>query len=384
MPSPATARPAPSAVFLLGLALLTGCGRLIQTVPPAHGETVASGLSAPQGVEVDGSGNIWVIDSGTGGDQVVATLPGAPGQPDVQITLGNTAKLVRVDTGGQQQTVTTLPSVGTPFGNSGGARITTLGGDVYVTAGQWSGLPAPQPPQPDRVAAVLRVSGNAATQVANLFAFEAANNPDKVPAVPPTPNGQPGIDSHPYGLTSLNGQLYVADAAGNDLLRVDPATGAVSLVTVFAPLTVPNTETADPNDTIQAQAVPTGLTVGADGALYVALLPGGEVPGTAKVVRVDPATGQQTDWATGLSQLTDVRKGPDGNLYAVQLAPTGPGSGSVVRISAKNSKEVVLGGLNFPTSIAFNSRGDAFIAVNGVSPDGRVVRYDFLTRYKGQ
>ncbi|BDP43534.1 hypothetical protein DAETH_35030 (plasmid) [Deinococcus aetherius] len=363
-----------SAALLATAFLLAGCTREV-VVAPAHGSVVASGLNGPQGVYVDGQDNVWVADSGTGGTQVIGSIPGESGP--VSITLGDTARVVRVSAGGEQTVVTTLPSLGTPFGAVGASRLTTLGGEVYVTNGQWTAFPGGGT-RPAKLAAVLKISGNAATEVADTYAWEAANNPDGVPAE------QGGIDSHPYGLTALNGRLYITDAAANTLLRLDPATKTLATVTVFQALRVTPPGATEP---IEAQAVPTGVAAGADGALYVALFPGGpELPGSARIIRVDPVTGAQTDYATGLSGLTDLRAGPDGNLYAVSFAPTGPGSGSVIRVKANNVKETVLGGLNFPTSIAFNARGDAFVAVNGVGEPGtgRVLRYDFLTRYGAQ
>ena len=45
------------------------------------------------------------------------------------------------------------------------------------------------------------------------------------------PAAQGGLDSLAAG---PDGQLYVADAGGNDLLKVDSATGTVSLVASLA------------------------------------------------------------------------------------------------------------------------------------------------------
>ncbi|WP_027482170.1 ScyD/ScyE family protein [Deinococcus pimensis] len=373
MPSPKAVRSARSAALLLGALLLGGCAQQTSQptpTPPAHGVAVTTNLNGPQGVLVDDAGNVWVTDPGTGGPTTVATIPGTP---PLVFTVGDTARLLKVDASGTATTVATLPSLGSPFGASGASRVITVGTDVYFTSGQWSGFPGSPPARPAKMAAVLRLSGTTVTEVANLFAFEAANNPDGVPPA------EGGIDSHPYDLTSLGGALYVVDAGANDLLRVDPATGTVTLVAVF-----PKQEVTDPQTKakVQAQAVPTGVAVGADGALYVSLLPGEPMPpGSAKVVRVDPATGAQQDWVTGLTALTDLQRGPDGNLYAVSLGGAGPNSGAVVRITGKDRSETVLGGLNFPTSVAFNARGDAFVTVGGVAPGGKVLRYDFLTSF---
>ena len=371
-------------VPFLCTSVLVGCTRVATVTPPAHGAVVLSGLNGPQGVYLDDQDRLWAIDSGTAGTTVIGSFPGPGGGAPTPVTLGTTARVLRVaSSGGEASVVASLPSLGTPFGISGGSRLVALNGQVYATNGQWPLPPQPDgtvPARPTGVAAVVRLDAGGPAEVADLYTWEAGTNPDGVPAA------EGGIDSHPYGVAALGGQLYVADAAANDLLRVDPASGAVKTVTVFAPLQITPAGGGAP---VSSQAVPTGVTVGSDGALYVSLYPGGageEVAGSAQVVRVDPTSGAQSVYASGLNSLTDVRRGPDGNLYAVSFAPTGPGSGAVIRLKADNVKETVLGGLNFPTSLAFNSRGDAFISVGGVGApgSGKVVRYDFLTGYQTQ
>ena len=80
------------------------------------------------------------------------------------------------------------------------------------------------------------------------------------------------------------------------------------------------------------------------------------MPGSAKVLMVTP-DGEMSDYATGLTMLTDLRRGPDGALYAVQFGmfteqgPV-PDAGSVVRIHEGTASEVLVSGLSFPTSLA--------------------------------
>ena len=182
----------------------------------------------------------------------------------------------------------------------------------------------------------------------------------------------------------------MADAGANDLLKVDPTTGQVELVAVFdgVPAPMPN-----PNrgDAMEADPVPTGVTFDQDGNLYVSLLPGFPfLPGSAKVVQVTP-DGKVSDYATGLTLLTDLRTGPDGHLYAVQIGtfteegPV-PNSGALIRIQAGDGSEVIIGGLSFPTSVAFNAAGDAYVTINGgFSPPGTgaVMLYKGVTHMAG-
>ncbi|WP_216319967.1 ScyD/ScyE family protein [Deinococcus aestuarii] len=364
---------APSSLAALVLAgLLVGCTRerAAQTPP----RLVASGLNGPQGVYVAGDGSVWVTDDGLGGAiTFTAVGPGGPAQGNY----GDSARVVRVTPDGTQSVVTSTPSVFVPgIGPTGGGKIAVIGSSVYIGSGVWNA--AFSVGRPDKVAAVLRVGESGAQEVANIFAFEAATNPDGV-----APE-QGGLDTHPYGLTAgPDGQLYVADAGANAVFRVDPASGAVSLVASLAGLTGTG-----------AQSVPTGVTFGNDGSLYVSLLSGGPFPsGAARVVKV--SGGAASDFATGMTMLTDVERGPDGHLYAVSFGrfdasaggnPFVANAGSVIRLKANGDKETVLSGLNYPTSIAFNPDGDAFVAENGVGApgSGRVMRYTGLTRYTPQ
>ncbi|PNY80321.1 ScyD/ScyE family protein [Deinococcus koreensis] len=357
---------------LLSLALLSGCARPVTPTAPVPPKVVATGLNGPQGVHVSADGTVWVTDDGLGG-----TTPfTVPGQTDPG-NFGDSARLVKVAPDGTQSVVTSMPSINIPgIGPTGGGKIAVIGDAVYVANGVWNaGFSVARPA---KASAVLRVDGSATVELANVFAFEAATNPDGVAPA------QGGIDSHAYGLAAgPDGQLYVADAGANALFKVNPQGGLVSLVASLAGKTGTG-----------AQSVPTGVAFGNDGNAYVSLLSGGPFPsGAARIVKV--AGGVVSDFATGLTMLTDVEKGPDGKLYAVSFGSFNPAStaipftanaGSIIRLGSGGEKTTVLSGLNYPTSISFNAAGDAFVAENGLGlpGSGRVVRYSQLTRYTGQ
>jgi hypothetical protein len=224
------------------------------------------------------------------------------------------------------------------------------------------------------MAAVVKIESGKATVVANAWDLEGSENPDGFIK-----------ESHPYGLTpGPDGKLWVADAGANTLFTVDPASGSVELMAVFdgisSPLPNPNRGGA-----MESDPVPTGIAIGDDDNIYVSFLPGFPfLPGSAKVVQVTP-DGQVSDYANGLTMVTDLRKGPDGALYAVQLGqfteqgPV-PNSGSIVRVKEGADSEVVIGDLSFPTSIDFNASGDAYVTINGVGApgSGEVVKFAAL------
>lgn len=351
--------------LLLVLALLSFSGAALAQEGPMTGDQgtpIAQGFNGPQGILVDPSGDIWVIDSGMGGPEELPWI--TPEGEQVVGQFGQSAQVARI--AGSDHTVTqvaSLPSIHAGQDTVGGARLALVDGVLYATSGQ--GMGGPDTEMPANMGAVVRIDADGTvTTVADLWGFERANNPD--PAL---------YDAHPYGLEpGPDGMLYVADAGANDLLKVDPATGEVSLVAVFEPLpgVFPR---PDRGGEMLTDPVPTDVVFDEAGNALVSLLPGAPfVPGSSKVVQVAP-DGTVSDYATGYTMLTDLAWGPDGNLYGVQFAVFGeqgptPNSGAVVRIAAGSGPEPVIQGLSFPIALDFNEAGDAYVAINAVGPPG--------------
>jgi sugar lactone lactonase YvrE len=368
-----------SAFVGIAIASVFVLAALAGVVSAADGGTViATGFNGPQGILVAPDGTVWVIDSGTGGDQEMTIKDPETGQ-DVKVTIGDSARVVQIAADGTQSVAATLPSVAIPQEEgSGGNRLALLDGVLYATSGGWTEADL-GPTAPPKMAAVVKIEGGQATEVAQPWKLEQQSNP-----------GGFVVDSHPYGLAAgPDGNLWVADAGGNDLLKVNPSTGQVDLVAVFPgiPGPMPNPERGGASE---MDPVPTGVAFGADGTVYVSLLPGAPFPpGSSKIVKVG-ADGSISDYATGLTMTTDVRMGPDGNLYAVQIGQFSeqgpiPNSGKIVRIRAGGAPELVVSGLSFPTSIDFNTAGDAYVTTNGVGApgSGQVVKYATLTSAAG-
>ncbi len=184
-------------------------------------EIIASGFNGPQGVLVDDEGGVWVIDSGLGGEEDIQYVSPETGEA-IDTRMGPTARIVMISPDGEQTEVTTLPSlVAGEMEMLGGARLALLDGVLYATTGGWIGGVASGPP--DLMGVVARVEGGMVSTVADLWAFEEANNPDGLI-----------LEAHPYGIAAgPDGWLWVADAGANALLRVDPASGAIELVAAF-------------------------------------------------------------------------------------------------------------------------------------------------------
>ena len=198
-------------------------------------------------------------------------------------------------------------------------------------------------------ATALTIKPNAGKPVvADLSTFEQTKNPDQhvsygvhnpsqcvtdaltAAGVPVSYKGE--VDSHPYSVTSLgHGSWAVADAGGNDILKVD-AKGHVSVIAVLPaqPHRVTAGEAAGlglpgcvVGVTYRFEAVPTDVEVGPHGMLYVSTLPGGpEGPALGargSVYVVNPWTGASHRLATGFAGATNVAVSPGGTVYVAEL-----------------------------------------------------------------
>ncbi len=123
------------------------------------------------------------------------------------------------------------------------------------------------------------------TPILNMVAYQAGDL-DPYNVAPQDP-----AETNPYGIAALKtNDVLVADAAGNDIIRVSPDGSAVT-VARFTTRLVRTDKVGDPTlpPKLPAEAVPTSIAIGRDGWAYVGQLVGfpGR-PGSAKIWRVNP------------------------------------------------------------------------------------------------
>ncbi len=242
---------------------------------------------------------------------------------------------------------------------------------------------------------LYRLSQGTARKLVNLFEFEQNYDPD----------GGEHPDSNPFDVASLGGSAaLVADAGGNDLLRVNNR-GEVHVLAVFPDELVSTVNAKDLADcsgtpipdlaflcdlppTIPAQAVPTSVAVGPDGYFYVGELKGFPAPvGESNIWRVSP----HASWAIcgsspdcvkvfdgGFTSIIDLNFGPDGHLYVAELderswgileflgTATG-GSINSCDVSALTCNEVATG-IPILTAIAVGNDGSVWATRNALIP----------------
>jgi hypothetical protein len=178
--------------------------------------------------------------------------------------------------------------------------------------------------------------------------------------------GETTFDSDPYDITPYRGGFAVVDAAANSLLWISPF-GQVKMLARF-----PAVPEVFGQATVQAQAVPTSVAVGPDGALYVGGLRGvPSLAGTADVYRVVPGHAP-TVWATGFSAITDIAFDHHGRLLVLEFSTAGllgQAPGALLRVENNHRTTTVLDtGLAQPTGLAVGRHGAVYVANNGTSP----------------
>jgi hypothetical protein len=151
-----------------------------------------------------------------------------------------------------------------------------------------------------------------------------------------------------------DGNLYVADAGGNDVLKVTPD-GDISVVYAW-----------------KENSVPTSVAFDKQGRAHVGFLTPFPIPtGGSRLERLN--SGGTEIVVPHLTAVVDTKVGPDGNVYVLEfmsefvMSPPPPSykpmSGRVLRVTGSGLEEVA-GGLNFPTKMAFGPDGALYVANN--------------------
>lgn len=321
--------------------------------------TVASGLTNPRGFTWGPDGTIYLALAGTGGE-TPATIDGA----EIGVYGGPTASVVTIADGCATPFVDGIPS-----GNWrdagwiwGAHDVAFLDDQLYVLSAG-GGIDFGNPDDPT---ALLRVEADGTTTVvADLSTWSLENPPALVP-----PDYNPSGSF--YDMEVGADRLWLSEAVGGRIITVTPD-GTVTLVA----------------DVSEGHPVPTGMAIAPDGGVYVGFLTA--IPytdGTSKVIHI-AEDGTVTDHWTGLTAVTDLELGPDGMLYAVEMA-TGnteeppfltPNSGRVVRMTGADTLEEVVTGIDAPAYIGFGTDGALYLTTPAFAPDsgaghGELLRID--------
>lgn len=341
-------------------------------------KTVVSGLDSPRHIAF-GPGGLYFTEAGTGGDSCVA-YNGA------QYCEGATGKVSVLNPFGVHTVLSGLPSLNDPnegiFGPSGvvfdpSGKLAVVVQDDLVQA---DGTTPATGPGADALGKVLLArpgAGSSGWSYLGDLAKYAAEHPQD----PDTLGGPPGMEhvyeADPYAITRYRGGYAIADGAANDVLYLgrDGTTSVIARLPTIRE-TVPGGILGPDPVTIDAQAVPTSVAVGPDGALYTATFPGfPALAGDAKVYRLVPGHAPQAV-VNGLTQVSDIAFDRFGRLLVLEYNTGGllgpPDSpGALLRVSRSGEVTTLpVSGLSQPTGLAVGLDGTVFIANKGNNAPG--------------
>lgn len=247
---------------------------------------------------------------------------------------------------------------------SDGVAARTPHGRIYVqeTFAPPSALPASLRSQNGRLL-YARPYG-ALHALANIARYERIHDPD-----------HKGFDSDPYAVIARKHDYLVADAAGNDVLRVD-AGGGIHVFHVF-----PNVKTGscgkpgsfDPSPKFPGcNFVPTSLATDARGHVYVGGL-SSLTPRQAQVVKLSADGKKVLRTYRGFSGVSGIAVNSHGVLYVSELFgteahPADPQiQGVLTRINKKGQR--FHRDVPFPAGVAVNSHGTVFVVAWSVATE---------------
>ncbi|GAA3530268.1 hypothetical protein AFL01nite_00140 [Aeromicrobium flavum] len=276
------------------------------------------------------------------------------------VTESGAGRIVTVDPRRKNRVRTVVDGLGP----NAAAGAVAADGRIYIGTGE---ADSSAPPGPYPGSSVLVARKGKVTRLADLMAYELANNPDGQTQFGP---GGEQLDalSNPFSLLAVRGHgggVLVADGGANTVFRVS-AKGRIS--TFFVPPTVntgacegrPNNDEAHTG----CDAVPTGLAYGPRNTIYVSALTG-EAPGEGRVYVLDARTAKVRKVISGFTAPTGIAVGRDGTIFVSEVLegmPEGePGPefdpstvGQIVRVSPSGKRSYAQ--VTMPTGLVLAGR----------------------------
>ena len=264
---------------LLALAILTtlaACGSVGDGATP---RVVVTGLSSPRGLAPLDDGSLLIAEVG-GGRLLRLSLDGA------------------MDVVYDRIPHTLDGPEGAPAGVS---AALSMGEAYYYVVGEGSGK-----------------------EFSELYRLVPGERPERVTGIEPLGiRGEDGL-TNPYDLVADGAGGFLVSDAGRNAVRHVSAEGEVTDYALFPDRPVPGGSAGDTMD-----VVPTGMTRGPDGALYLASLTGYPYPsGAAYVYRLQDRNGdgdaldegEVTVYAEGFTAATDLTFDADGTLLITEFS----------------------------------------------------------------
>lgn len=355
------------AATAIALPMLAGVAEATPASSTPRPEVVVAGLNNPRQLSITDSNVLLIAEAGKGGTLATSTDPegGAQG-------IGRTGSISAVLA--PQHATNTKPyriisgllSAASPDGSGAVGPDGVSAHRLSNISIQQTFLPPDVVPAQDARynGQLLRASAwTKPRPVADIAGYEQRHNPD----------GQ-AIDSDPYAVLQLRDYQLVADAAGNDVLKVDRH-GHISVFHVFGNIVnqtclAPELQQPAPAKP-GCQFVPTSLATDRRGHVYVGGL-GGLVPGQGRVVELSADGRHVLHTWTGFTAVTGVAVNKYGTVYVSQLfadeaAPANPAIQGVLTKISKSGHRSNLD-VPFPAGVVLDGRGNVYVSAFSIAP----------------
>jgi hypothetical protein len=287
---------------------------------------VVTGLNFPRHVTFDAGGNLYIAESGTGGNFDVQG-PFGPAKAG-----GSASVRFASSDGSESDFLLGLPSIDALNGEVlGASKVIVTDDSIWLLLAQGSR------DNPFSYSLLeLSTENKRILQQIDLYSYEVENNPDGAE-----------IDSNPVDFVmNSDGSIYIADAGANTIYHWTEEDG----LSVFV--------------TWEANPVPSSVEVGSDGSVYVGFLTGFPFPTGGAAVEQYDEEGELVETYEGFTGIVDLLFAND-TLYAVEIGRFGetgwaPNSGRIVDVF---SDDAYFEDLNFPYGLDVNSEGNLFVSV---------------------
>ncbi|MCC5636754.1 ScyD/ScyE family protein [Nostoc sp. CHAB 5844] len=360
---------------------------------------VADGLNNPRNLDFDRDGNIYVTESGFGGDGNDGRCIPSPSAGYIPLCAAQNGSLIKIAKDGTRTNIISgLTSLAlSPSGEQAAGPADfkfDSRGNAYLLTGL-AGNPANRDTvlrSPD-LGKLYKVDLNSGglTTLADFAAYELNNNPDGT-----------DIISNPYAFAIKDDTAYVVDGGGNSIYSVGLDGSGIKDVAAFPLKVIPRDQLeypdlgpdVDPNTLpVTQQSVPTGIAIAPDGNLTVSEYTYFPYPeGEARIFSVNPNDLGIDIIEDGFTQLTGVTYDPEGNLYALQHINvsewkaiqqggiiTGDISGSVIKIGTDGTRTTIWSGdgLEAASGITYGPDGNLYISNRArLAGTGQIIRID--------
>ena len=321
------------------------------------------GMSFPRGLKFGAGRNLYVAESGPGGDMTTVGLCEQVPPPVGPTHGGNNGRVSRVDRYGNRTTVADgFPSESSGVGDEMGvADIAFLDGRLYVLVA--GGGCSHGHANPSEVNGVYRINNNGTrTLVANISRFVHEHET----AHPEPDDFEP--DGSPFSMVAMDDSLFVVEPNHGQVIKIETDGRMRRLIDTSAVYghIVPTAMVQHHND----------LLIGNLGLFPITV-------GSSQIFSVSPG-GHARTLFTGLTTVLGLAFDDDDNLYALEMTTVDqnfpvPGSGRVVQVNRRTGALTeVVSGLNLPTAMTFGPDGKLYISNWGFGPPfGEILQVTF-------